>query len=394
MVRYASRGTETDAQAWQPVLDQLSRMLGGLFSASAVSIALLDSTTGDLITRASEGFPSGAERPVRIPLGASVEGWVAAHLEPVFTSDAARDGRFELGPLRSVMCAPLVEGGQLLGTVLVGTTRPRAYESAQQRHFLLLASVLAFAVSGLARVEVSQTRARELSALLELARALAGSLDAAHIHAAVLASIRRIAACDDALLYTYDDGARVLRASTGRGERFTPLLEALIPIGDQRSLAAWVARNRRGRLITADEDEDEPVSEAQVVGERMALLCVPLICRDRLGGVMLLARAHPFHLTELTTMANLSGLAAAALDNVARYQRAQLEREQLAAIFGSASDGMAVVDSALTILDANSAFGQLVGQPHERIIGQPCCDVLQRHSVGTCSLCDEECLLE
>jgi nitrogen-specific signal transduction histidine kinase/putative methionine-R-sulfoxide reductase with GAF domain len=400
MIQEVSLSVESDAQTAHTALKRLARMVAGIFSSAAVAVALLDPQSGDLITRAAEGFPSGAHRPARIPLLSGLEGWVAAHQQAVFLADThsadthndAHFGARALHPWRTVMCVPLAEEDRLLGTLLVASARPHAFDARQHDLLLSISGILAGAVHGRQRAEAERGQARELAAILETARALAGSLETNQVIEATLGGLRRVTRCDEAIIYVYDARAEHLHALADAGERFQRLRDRPITLGDERSLAAWVARSRHARLLDPGDGEGSNLAEAKI-SRGMALLAAPILCRDRVRGVAVVARASAFTREELATALNLCDFAACALDNVERYQAAHLERLKLATIFDSASDGMAVVDESLTVVEANVAFGELVQQPQAELLGRSCCDVLLRTSPDTCGLCDGECLL-
>src|SRR5258708_39649315 len=83
-----------DAQALTTALEQLVRNAGELLAVPSVSVALLDSESGDLVTWAALGAgPEGPKR-TRFRANEGIAGWVAAHLEPVVVSEAKCDARF------------------------------------------------------------------------------------------------------------------------------------------------------------------------------------------------------------------------------------------------------------------------------------------------------------
>jgi NtrC-family two-component system sensor histidine kinase KinB len=165
---------------------------------------------------------------------------------------------------------------------------------------------------------------------------------------------------------------------TGLGPRIDRLGAARIPLSDIRSLAARVATERRPRLVAPHAGEVGQVTEVFLSGDPLSLLCAPLISKKRLRGVIMLARLEPFRPAALTTMLNLSNIIAAALENVELYQAERAEREQLAAIFVSASDAIALVDNQMRLLEVNDAFAALVGLPQAELRGQSCLEALRR----------------
>ncbi len=125
---------------WADVLALLERQHHELFDllagvvqsvqAARGSLMLLDEGTGELVVRVTCGpAPQGPAR--RLRLGEGVAGTVAADGCPMVIEDAADDARVSQpgAHLRSLLCVPLVLGGQTVGVLNLcdkpaGFTRP------------------------------------------------------------------------------------------------------------------------------------------------------------------------------------------------------------------------------------------------------------------------------
>lgn len=386
-----------DVQALKMTLDRLVRNVGSLLNVPSVSVALLDTETGDLVTWAALGAGPEGPRRTRFRPNEGIAGWVAAHLEPVLINDATQDARFKpLGnnAIRSMLCVPLIEYDQLLGTLTVTSPKVGAFDAHRQQLLQIFADQAVLAISKTRQAEAAKAQARELGALLDASRALTSSLETGSVFAYIVASIRKVIACDDAVIYAYDEHTETLRVMTGLGARIGLLGDARVPLTDSRSIAAWVAKNRRARISGPGRDEVGAVTEAFLAGDEMSLLCVPLVSKDHVRGVIMLARYQPFQPGELGAMLNLSNIVAATLENAQLYQSARAEREQQAAIFAAASDAIVTVGEGMRISEANDAFARLFGMPRDYPIGRSFCDLLREQAVGDCPLCEGECVLE
>jgi transcriptional regulator with GAF, ATPase, and Fis domain len=267
MVQQLSIGAEPDAQATQLTLGRLTRTVASLFDSAAVALAQLDPDSGDLITQSVAGFVAGSSRPTRIALGGGLEGWVAAHQSPILIEDTSRDSRFapeDVKPLRSVLCAPLLKNDRLLGTLLIGSVRPGAYNAHQREVFLAVAAILGDVLNAFAQLGTARARARPQKVLLDTARSLAGSLDGGQVFGATLSGLRRVTGSDAALVYWLEAREDVLRPMAEVGTRFAGLLRGRVPVSDEGSLAAWVARHRRARMLVPGE-EDVALLETRAV---------------------------------------------------------------------------------------------------------------------------------
>lgn len=386
-----------DVQALKVTLDQLVRNAGMLMGVPSVSVALLDAESGDLVTWAALGAGPDGVRHTRFGHNEGIAGWVAAHLEPVIVNDVARDPRFkQLGDthFRSMLCVPLIDDDQLLGTLTVASPLKADFDERRQKLLQVFSDQAVLAISKTRQAEAAKAQARELSALLDATRALTSSLEPNQVFAYIVASTRKVITCDDLAIYAYDERTDSLRIVTGAGSRIDRLGGARVPLSDDRSVAAWVAKHRRARISSPGVDPIGRVTEAFLSGDDLSLLCVPLVSKGRLRGVIMLAREAAFQPGELGAMLNLSNIIAATLENADLYQTARAEREQQAAIYAAASDAIAVVDSDLAIIEANDAFAHLVGIPRAQIYGMSCCGALRAHPDERCSLCADGCLLQ
>jgi len=386
----ARAGDDRDALA---SLDRLAGNIGELLGVSSVALALLDPDTGDLVARVLWGPAAERAGQRRLRPNEGIEGRVAARLEPVLLDDLrAQPGVRTLAPdprPGSLVCLPLQDGDRLLGTLTVTAAQPGAFDEWRQRVLWVVAEQAVLSIAKTVQAAAAQAQARELIALLEASRALTSSLEPERVFAHIASSIRTVVGCDDAIIYAYEPHTATLRMVTGLGPRITRLGAARIPVSDTRSLAARVATEGRPRLVAPKAGEVGQVTEVFLGGDPLSLLCAPLISKKRLRGVIMLARPEPFRPAALTTMLNLSNIIAAALENAELYQAERGEREQLAAIFVSASDAIALVDNGGRLLEVNDAFAALVGLPQTELRGRPCREVL-RQAAPESPLADEQ----
>jgi signal transduction histidine kinase len=382
---------DTDAQTLMMTLNRIARNAGELLDIPSVALALLDGQSGDLVTWASLGETAGVSRPQRFRPHEGIEGWVAAQLETLEIDDTRDDPRAqalaEMG-IGSLVCVPLIDGRRLLGTMTAAALAPGAFDARRMRMLHILSDQAILAISRTIQAETVKAQARELSALLDVAGALTGSLEPDQIFEHIVEGIRTVIHCEDAIIYSYEQHSDTLRMVTGLGARLDRLGGARIPLRDSRSIAAWVANNRRPRLFAPGAGMVGHVTEMFLGGDKLSLICAPLISKDRLQGVIMFGRQEPFRPTDLNTIVNLSNIIAATLENVSLYQIARAEREQQAAIYASASDAIAIVDDQQALLEVNDAFAALVGRPRAELLGQLSFEMLAERAASSCLLCD------
>ncbi len=119
----------------------------------AAAVLLLDRPSGPLVATAASGLEEEVQQGVRIPLGKGFAGRIAAQGRPVILSEV--DHTTVVNPIlvakgiRSLMGAPLLEGGTAIGVLHVGTLSSRAFTSHDVDLLQLAADRAALAVQAL-----------------------------------------------------------------------------------------------------------------------------------------------------------------------------------------------------------------------------------------------------
>jgi len=366
-----------------------------LLGVQHCSLALMEPTSSTLVTIASVQAPPKGQRRARFRLNEGVAGWVAANLSPTTIDDVSTDPRFKaLGPssVGSMMCAPLLSGQQLLGTITISSPELAAFNAQSLKLLQVFADQAVFAISKVRQMAEAFQQTGQLATLLDVSRAMTSTLDARQIFRAIVAGIRRLVRCDDAMIFGYDESEQELRVVAGMGLRSARLSDVRIHMNDTQSVAAWVAQKRRPLLHAPGERGGMgQVTEAFLAGDDLALLSVPLLSKERLRGVVTLARPYPFDSSDLRAMLNLSNIVATALENAGLYQAVKAEQERLAAIFASSSDGIALIDQNQRIVEANQAFYAI--QRHPKSDNLLCREALHCARSGGHDLCRQGCMV-
>jgi anti-sigma regulatory factor (Ser/Thr protein kinase)/putative methionine-R-sulfoxide reductase with GAF domain len=110
------------------LLDRAREALG----VDTAAILILDEDGTDLVARAARGLEEEVEQGVRSPLGGGFAGRIAAERVPIFIGDV--DHADVLNPIlrekgvRSLLGAPLIVEGRVIGVMHVGTLQPRQFD--------------------------------------------------------------------------------------------------------------------------------------------------------------------------------------------------------------------------------------------------------------------------
>lgn len=129
--------------------DLLDRLQDALH-ADAIVIYLLEPESNTLVPRAVKGVAGLLESDVHVPVGRGFAGSIAAEQRPKVLEEV-REGDL-LNPLlrekgvRSLLGAPLVIAGRMIGVVNVGTLKPRRFDDDDVRLLQLAGDRIALAV--------------------------------------------------------------------------------------------------------------------------------------------------------------------------------------------------------------------------------------------------------
>jgi len=139
-----------DPEALLGVLVERSREA---LRADTAAVLLLDRPSGQLVATAASGLEEEVQQGVRIPLGKGFAGRIAALAQPVILDEV--DHTKVVNPIlldkgiRSLMGAPLLAGGRVIGVLHVGSLTPREFTSEDVELLQLAADRAAVAVHSL-----------------------------------------------------------------------------------------------------------------------------------------------------------------------------------------------------------------------------------------------------
>lgn len=141
------------AEARLDVDDLLAELLvrvRELLEVDTAAVLLLDDATDDLVTAATIGIEDEVWQRLRVPVGAGFAGRVAAEVTPIAIEDVDEadlySPSFREKGVRSLLGAPLVTGGRVIGVIHVGSMAARRFDPEDITLLDTIASQVALAV--------------------------------------------------------------------------------------------------------------------------------------------------------------------------------------------------------------------------------------------------------
>jgi signal transduction histidine kinase len=314
-------------------LRRVVRNVATLISANTCTLAIHDPERHELVVTHTTTITPTAAGTKTIPLQQGLMGVAATQRQLVVVDDLLHEPRYaptDGRRLGSLLCVPLVEEGILLGVIVAASERVHAFGL---RHIACAEALADTAVLVLARARQTheaESDRRQLRTLVDAARSITKLLEPREVFENIAGGIQHIVEYDDAIIFAYDSMPNELQVVASRGQRSAHLCAQRVSMTDAVSLSVRVARQRQALLYTPDVAMERPghITEAFLAGEDLALLCVPLLSKDQLRGVVTLARQRPFIPDDVRAMSDLAPLVATALENVALY--ASIRAEQAA----------------------------------------------------------------
>jgi signal transduction histidine kinase len=276
------------------LLEELLLRIREALAVDTCTILLLDEERNELVPRAAHGLEEEVERSVRIPVGKGFAGRVAAERQPVVLDDVEHADI--LNPvlrekrLKSLLGAPLIARGRLLGVVHVGTLEPRDFSLADIDLLQLAADRASLAIDHSRAFEAERTSRERLSKLQAVADAALAHLELDELLSELLVRIGDALAVDTCAILLLDEERNELVARAARGIEEEVELGVRIRVG--KGFAGRVAAERQP-IVLDDVDHADVLNPLLRKKGIKSLLGAPLLARGRVLGVVHVGTLQP-----------------------------------------------------------------------------------------------------
>ena len=291
------------------------------------AIRVVDGTAG-LLTRSNEDGHQAAIMSVGLPncdgllvqngqgiVGATMLSSRATAVADLTTQpDLAAPPDLITFGIKAAICAPMLEEGQLWGTLSVFDDKKREWTADDQRVLATLGNQGVVAVRTAELYEKNERSIWELRNLQEALQAATSTLDLNQVLQQVLAGAAKASAAQIGCLALEDNGRLVLKGG----------------FGTDHQTAEKLALEIGGDICRRVMESDEPVMEARQQESKAesplnprAVLCVPITLRGKPLGVLFLANyqvGHAFTADHRNLVTELATQAAVAIDNARLFK--------------------------------------------------------------------------
>lgn len=349
---------------------QVTLSIRDTFDFYAVSIFTLDLESNTLHHQASAG-PDNLDEVRRetkpIPLGEGIIGKVAKTGKEILAPDITAEPTFlynsVLPDTRAEVALPLKVEGRVLGVLDLQNDEARAIHEFDLDVLRTLADNIAFAIEGANLFARLGKRASQISAVLDISRAVTSTLEFDTLLNVVVSSIQKHFDYEIIQIYSINPGRRKIYFEAGTGLRSQEIEDqkVTIDLDDPNGIIPWVAREGKTRL--ANDVSAEPLYRPAFLRPEStkAELAIPLEYAGEVLGVLDFQseQINGFDANDVPLLEAMGSSIAIAIRNARLYQ-SEIWRRQVADSFreiaGLVSANVALedlLDRILVQLDRN-----------------------------------------
>jgi len=156
------------------VMQLMLAQMNDLLHVEAISIALVDKQTNELVYQVAEGIGSEKIVGLRLPSNQGLSGWVMEHNQPAHVPDTSLDLRFKpMGDertgyqTRAMICAPMTYKGEVLGTIQAINPIDSVFTNQDLELLINLANIASSAIANAQQYALTQAAEARYTGLFQ-----------------------------------------------------------------------------------------------------------------------------------------------------------------------------------------------------------------------------------
>ncbi|MDP7640140.1 MAG: ATP-binding protein, partial [Candidatus Hydrogenedentes bacterium] len=297
-------------------------------------------------------------------------------------SDDKRRGRKSKKPTYPLLEVPLSVDETKIGSLTVAGHASKAFASDDHELLFGFAGGAAVAIQRSQLAAEARVRLDHLSGLYSLSQAISTLGDFNETLAHVVDQIAAVLDVERCMVLLLDEDREEL-VGHSHAYGLEPGHAASISMGRVEATASWQVLETGEAFVSNDTASDDRITPRYVdlLGDE-SLLIVPMRVGETPIGVIRASnrRGAGFTESDARLMNIFAAQAAVIVQNAGFLREVTREAEQLEAIIGEASDGIAIVDSLGRIITFNAAMETITGWPREEVIGRDCEELIRAPS--------------
>lgn len=219
------------------------------------------------------------------------------------------------------------------------------------------------------RLERENVRLRTLMPLFELSKAFLTTLDLNSLLDQIVHMGLQETKADRASLMLLEGRDLVVKASVGLPSEIAATARDKVGNG----IAGWVADRGEPLLLADGAALNYQIREAMIREEIASALCVPLLLKDKVVGVLNISKlgeGPAFTQGDLEFVSILGGEAAIAIENARLYREVVEEKRKTETVLEGTFDGLIVIDDDMRITSFNPGAETITGHTASQVLGK------------------------
>jgi signal transduction protein with GAF and PtsI domain len=319
------------------VLRHLVEMVADVTHADACLLYLLDAPRRELVLRASKNPHPKLIGRITLEMGEGITGWVAKERTPVsIPRHASDDSRFKLfhnlpeDRHQAFLSVPIIHQGRVIGVINVQHKRPHAHPADEVAMVETIARHAGAAIENARLYASMKEKARQVEMLSQVSQTITSNRyleEILHLIVTMTAQMMGSAICSIMLV---DDERRELSIKATQSLSAAYRNKPPLRIGESTSGRAVKERRPIAVLDVTTEPGYKYPEVARREGLR-SLLCVPMMIKDRVIGVInsYASHEHCFTEEEIQVLSAVANQAAVAIEHTRLMERSLAIQEAL-----------------------------------------------------------------
>jgi PAS domain S-box-containing protein len=221
---------------------------------------------------------------------------------------------------------------------------------------------------------------KDLAQLLEINKILNSTLDLDKLLTIIVEQSAVVVKAEAGSLMLLDPATNELVFDIALGEKSEQVKQIRLKVGE--GIAGCVAQEGKALIVNDVEQDTRWSSRADTKSnfKTRSMLCVPLIFKDKISGVMEVINKQDngiFSLEDQQILEALAAQAAVAIENARLFKEVREKKEEIEAVFKGMSDGAVVTDANYQVLMLNESAARLLGVEKDQLLQHHFLDTLR-----------------
>ena len=310
------------------LLQRVAEVVKRVIDYEIFSILLLNERAQELRFRFQIGYEPDFVAKTRVKVGEGVTGRAVKERQPVLVNDVTKERHYiEAVPrVRSELAVPLITKNRVIGVIDIEAPQPGYFKEEHARLLMLIASRIAVSIENARLYSRVVRQAGTLALLNEISRDLTSILNLDQLLKRVGDLLLKLIDYQMFSILLLDETRQKLAHRFSVRFKESIQLKHDIPLG--QGLVGTAAAQKKV-VLAADVTKDPRYIKLNP--ETRSELCVPLIYKDQVIGVLDLEHTRRGYFTEdhVRTMNTLAAQIAIAIENARLYERLTREEQRL-----------------------------------------------------------------